>query len=467
MSTFSGITTAHSGLAAARAGLEVTGQNIANATTPGYTRQRLETSSVAPVRPSMFATGARAGEGVLAQGIARLGDAHLEARVRSTAGAAGYTAVRAQAFSVLEESLREPGTTGVSASLQDFWAGWQDLSVDSDKGASTSSLLSVAGTLTSRIGSGYREIGTQWASIRSSAESLVTEVNDAASQVAELNRQIRSAVTTGSSANELIDRRTTLTGALAGLTGATVRDNSDGTADVLLAGNPLVLGTTTRSLQVSGSRQLGELPQSSGGGVVSVEWTHRPGASAGIESGEIAAALSLLAPADAGGVLAQTAGGYDDFAASLAGKVNALHTGAGKGPFFAFDPDRAAASLTVLPTTREDLAVGSPDAGAYDGSVADAISRIGTGGGSPDVVWSVFVADLGAAARTELQADALAQASAGSALRQQLGATSVSMDEEQVKLLEYQHAYQGAARVMTAIDEMLDVLINRTGIVGR
>lgn len=467
MSTFSGITTAYSGLAAARAGLDVTGQNIANATTQGYTRQRLETSSAAPIRPSMFATGARVGEGVLAQGIARLGDAHLEARVRSTAGAAGYTAVRAQAYSALEESLHEPGPNGVAASLQDFWAGWQELSTNADQAAPASSLLSVAGQLTSRINAGYREVEAQWASTRSSTEGLVAEVNDAASQVAELNRQIRSAVTSGSSANELLDRRTLLTANLAGLTGATVRDNPDGTADVLLAGNPLVSGTTARALQVAGPRQLGELPRNAGAGVVSVEWTHRPGASAGIDSGEIAATLSLLAPAAAGGALAQAAAGYDVFAASLADKVNTGFAAAGKGPFFALERTRAAASLTVVPTKREDLAMGAAGAGAYDGSVADAISRIGTGAGSPDTAWSAFVTDLGVAARTELQGNALAEVSASSALRQQLGATSVSMDEEQVKLLEYQHAYQGAARVMTAIDEMLDVLINRMGIVGR
>lgn len=99
--------------------------------------------------------------------------------------------------------------------------------------------------------------------------------------------------------------------------------------------------------------------------------------------------------------------------------------------------------------------------------MADAISGLGTGTRSPDAAWSAFVTDLGAAARAELQGNALAEVSATTAMQQQLGATSVSMDEEQVNLLEYQHAYQGAARVMTAVDEMLDVLINRMGIVGR
>ena len=461
MSTFSGLTTAYSGLAAARAGLDVTGQNIANATTQGYTRQRLETSAAAPVRPTLFSTGTRSGEGVLVQGIARLGDAHLEARVRITAGAAGYTSVRAQAYSALEDGLKEPGTTGVSDSLQKFWAGWQGVSNQPEKDAPASALLAAAGQLTSRIAAGYREVEQQWATVRSSATGLVAEVNDAAAQVADLNRQIRSSVAAGAPANELVDRRTTLTATLAGLTGATVRDNPDGTADVLLAGNPLVAGTTARALQVTGPIQLG------GAGAVQVEWTHRPGAPAGVESGELAATLSLLAPAEAGGALAQAADGYDTFAATLADQVNALHSGTGKGPFFAHQPGRPAASLTVLPTRREDLAAGAPGSGAHDGSVADAISGIGTGAGSPDAVWSAFVTGLGAAARAELQGNALAEVSATTALQQQLGATSVSMDEEQVNLLQYQHAYQGAARVMTAVDEMLDVLINRMGIVGR
>ncbi len=461
MSTFSGLTTAYSGLTAARAGLDVTGQNIANATTQGYTRQRLETAAAAPVRPTHFGTGIRAGEGVLAQGIARLGDAQLEARVRITAGAAGYTAVRAQAFSALEDGLQEPGTSGVSDSLQKFWAGWQDVSNQPEKDAPASALLSASGQLTARIATGYREVEAQWASVRSSATGLVGEVNDAAGQVADLNRQIRSSVASGTSANELVDRRTTLTATLAGLTGATVRDNPDGTADVLLAGNALVSGTTARALQITGPDQLG------GAGPVLVAWTHRPDAPAGVESGELAATLSLLAPAASGGALAQAAEGYNEFAVNLADQVNALHTGAGKGPFFTYEQDRAAASLAVRPTSREDLAAGDPGAGAFDGSVADSISRLGTGTRSPDAAWSVFVTDLASAARAELQGNALAEVSATTALQQQLGATSVSMDEEQVNLLEYQHAYQGAARVMTAVDEMLDVLINRMGIVGR
>jgi flagellar hook-associated protein 1 FlgK len=61
----------------------------------------------------------------------------------------------------------------------------------------------------------------------------------------------------------------------------------------------------------------------------------------------------------------------------------------------------------------------------------------------------------------------VAEAARTTAEAQVLSQTSVDTDEESVNMLAYQRAYQGAARVMTAIDEMLDTLINRTGVVGR
>ena len=78
-----------------------------------------------------------------------------------------------------------------------------------------------------------------------------------------------------------------------------------------------------------------------------------------------------------------------------------------------------------------------------------------------------IVTQIGVAAKTELQQTNLANIASQSAKTLQMSNASVDLDEENVNLLSYQHAYQGAARVMTAIDEMLDTLINRTGLVGR
>lgn len=136
--------------------------------------------------------------------------------------------------------------------------------------------------------------------------------------------------------------------------------------------------------------------------------------------------------------------------------------------FFAFTAGKPAAQgLTVVPTSAAGIATAGDGQGALDGSIADAISQLGTGAGSPDSVWSSFVVELGIATRSEIRQADLAALATTSAVGMQLANASVDIDEENVSLLMYQHAYQGAARVMTAVDEMLDVLINRTGLVGR
>ncbi|NJC21205.1 flagellar hook-associated protein 1 FlgK [Arthrobacter pigmenti] len=466
MSTFSGLNTAYTGLVAASRGLDVVGQNIANANTDGYTRQRVDTSAAHAVRAGMFSGPVRPGQGVFVDGIARLGDAHLDARVRVTGAASGFATTRAEALAALETTLNEPGENGISAGLGEFWASWQNLANNTGKVSSATVVLDAAGVLSNRIATGYRETQAQWGSLRRSTEAMVAEVNSAAVRIAELNVAIRTTTAAGTSANELIDQRAQLAASVASLAGGTVRDAGDGTIDVLIGGNALVSGDTARPLQVAGARGL----EGAAADVVRVEWAHRPGVPAALDGGEIAGALTMLA---ATGAIAEAAGFYNTFAQDLASQVNAVHrTGATADgrtglDFFTVFGDPAALNLGVVPGGEEDIAAASPGAGALDGSIADAVAGLGAGAASPDSAWTAFVTELGSETQTTLKAATLAGLAASSAVERQLSGSAVSMDEEQLNLLTFQHAYQGAARVMTAVDQMLDTLINRTGIVGR
>ena len=479
MSTFGGLNTAYTGLVAARQGLNVVGQNIANANTDGYTRQRVSTSALgATASTGVFTQGARVGEGVALDGIIRLASAQLDARVRATAATAGYTAVRANALASVEDSLNEPGEDGISAKLDEFWAGWQTLANGTDTAAPAALLLGTAGELLTQISEGYQAVSDEWSSVRNDLNNMVSELNGAATQVAALNVQIRQTLATGGTANELLDQRTTLTTTIAALTGATVTEQADGTVNVLVGGNALVSGGTTHQLSVTGARVMQDNKS------VQLEWTDNANTPVTMDAGEIAGALSLLAPAadsGAGGALAEAATSYNSFASDLATKVNAIYktgytqTDATGLKFFTFAPGAPEATgLSVVPTRSADLALRAEGAGAYDGSIADAIAQLGAGFApdgsaivSPSTVWSDFVTKTGVLTQTELQSAALASATASGAANQQLANSSVDLDEENVNLLMFQHAYQGAARMMTAVDEMLDTLINRTGLVGR
>ena len=474
MSTFSGLNTAYTGLVAARQGLDVVGQNIANANTVGYTRQRVTTSAIGSLgQVGPLASGNQVGGGVTVDSIARLGNGYLDARVRSSAGIAGYSAVRANVMGGIESSLREPGKNGLSAQLQEFWASWQGLSNNTGVPASAGIVLEQAGVLVSQIARGYDEIDAQWSNVRSELGGMADQLNSAAAQVANLNVTIRSTLAAGGSVNELLDQRSSLTTTMSALTGATVSERPDGTIDVLIAGNAIVSGDMVRPVTVTGAHRM----DGAAGAPVRLEWAHRPGSAVALTGGEIAGAVSMLAPSDAtktGGSLAEAAQSYNDLATAVAAQVNAVHrTGATRAgdtglDFFSISATGPAArGLSVVPTDVGGIAASAPGAGGLDGSIADAISQIGTSASSPDKIWTGFVTRTGVVARTELQQAALAELAAASASNAQLANASVDLDEENVSLVMFQSAYQGAARVMTAVDEMLDTLINRTGIVGR
>lgn len=473
MSTFSGLNTAYTALTAARRGLDVVGQNIANATTEGYTRQRVTTSSVGAVaQVGPLSAPLQVGQGVIVDGIARLGNIFLDARVRDTAATSGYWAVRANTLSTLEASLQEPGENGLSDQLQQFWAGWQDLANRPGEAAPAGILLEKTEVLISQITSGYKAIDTQWTRLRSELSGMAAELNAAASQVADLNGQIQAAKASGSSVNELLDHRNLLTTTISALTGATVRHLDDGTAEVLIAGNAIVSGDTFRPIAVLGSAHLAGAASDP----VRMEWAHRPGSPVSLDAGEMAGAISMLAPSagGAGGALAEAAQQYNEFATYLATTVNSVHStgrtaaGATGLDFFAIDGSvPAALGLSVVPTDVTGLASAVAGGGALDGSNADAIAALGTGNASPDNQWSSFVSRTGMASRSNMQQAVLGELAATAAVSNQLSHASVDMDEENINMLTHQMAYQGAARVITAIDEMLDTLINRTGIVGR
>ncbi|GER21632.1 flagellar hook-associated protein 1 [Zafaria cholistanensis] len=458
MSTFGTLGTGLAALGAARAGIDTAANNLANIDTAGYTRQRVATAA-APAAGISAATPASGGPAVT--GISRLADAQADALVRTSGADAAFTGVRAEAYTEIEAILGEPGELGLQAGLADFWAAWQDLSNDPGDAGRASLVLSAAGPLASTIRSGYASVSAARDAAAARTSSAVEQANSVASRVADLNISIQAATASGTNAAGLMDQRDAALEQLSALTGAKVRLAADGTATASIGGIPLVEAGTVRPLAVSVLAD--RTPQ--------VEWAHRPGTAAELGSGELAGLRSVLDPAS--GAFAQTLGAYDAVASALATQTNAIHAsgsttvGTSGLDFFAIGPGSPGATLAVVPTGPQGVATGAPGAGAYDASVADAISLLGGSTSGPDALWRSAVVATGSLAATAATAADTAAAIQDRAKASQLGGSAVSVDEENVALLAYQRSYQAAARVITAVDEVLDVLINRTGTVGR
>ena len=320
-SSFAGLSTALSGLYTARRGLEMAGQNVANANTEGYTRQRLSLESIgAPATPAMYSTYDGTGGGVGVNAVERLRDSFMESRGHTEHGRSSFLQTKSAALAQVEDILAEPGDSGLQSQLSDFWSAWHDLSNSPGDGAARSQLLQRAGTLVDSMHQTDASFDTQWRGAHVQLKALVSEVNTAAGALAELNVAITRDTQAGIPANELADQRDKLIMKLADQIGATVKPGKDGTVDVYVGGTALVRGATVQKLQVTGADSLEKVMDVPPPKAV-VSWV-ADGYPAAVELGEAAGHLETLNT-----ILPTYAGKLDGFAADLAGAVNAVHTG--------------------------------------------------------------------------------------------------------------------------------------------
>jgi flagellar hook-associated protein FlgK len=467
VSTFSGLNAATTALWAQRRALDVTGQNVANVNTDGYSRQRADLQAMggSPV-PAFYSTSPGVGSGVSADSVTRIRDAFLEGRGHTERANSAQLVVESDAYRFVEQATREPGDTGIQSLLSDMWSGWEDVANNPKDEAARGQVLQRLETLVAGIRFGHDSLGAQWEQGQEGLGVLVDDVNATATLVGELNASIKLAKQSGLQANDLSDRRDLLVMKLAEQVGATVRVQEYGVVDVLVGAMTLVAGGTSSRLALAGTVD----PDLTGGDPVRIVaaaggYTVRPG---GTAAGELTS-LNLILPSYRAAL--------DTFAADLAGTLNTAHAagfdlngaaggnllGSSGGPISAkslivaiTDPARVAASA-VAPTA------GVP---AMDNKNADAIAQLRQLPTGADAQYRRMIVELGvqsAVAQRNLDIQSVITTQVDAARE---AVSGVNIDEEMTNMLQFQHAYAAAGRLVTAIDETLDVLINRTGVVG-
>jgi flagellar hook-associated protein 1 FlgK len=460
--SFSGLNIGLSSLYAQRRGLEVTGHNIANANTEGYSRQRvrLEADS-GPITPAYHSRWNGAGNGVVVADVQRLRDVFLESRAVHERGSEAGLRGRALVLGRVEAILSEPGDLGLQSQLSEFWSGWDDIANQPTDLAGRSQLLQRAQTLATGINQASARLDGQWSASREQLQATVQDINATAEAVAQLNAGVMAATKAGLSPNDLSDQRDLLVQRLGDLAGVSLRAGDAGSVDVFVGGTALVRGATAERLAVRGASEL-----TTPAGTVSVAWEKdgfaapAGGAAAGLQAG-----LNEVLP--------RYRDGLDALAGALRTTVNTQHrlgtdaAGLAGGDFFS---GTSAADLRVAFTDPARIAASSaPVGGTGDrgGGNAAAMAELATAPGGPDALYRRTIVQLGVEAQTanrrvDIQTDILRQVEA-----QRESEAGVNLDEEMANMLAYQRGYEGAARFVTAIDQMLDTLINRTGLVGR
>lgn len=444
-----------SGLTAAQRAIEVAGHNISNANTTGYSRQRVN-QVTAPPMPGVYGsrgTGMR-GSGVTIAEVIRIRNEFVDSAYRAEKANGSAWSARSEVLTRAEQVL---GTfdSGTPSALAEFWAAWDQLSLYPEDPAARQGVIDRGALLTDSINSAANQITALERDTDVRIREDVLVVNQLTDEISRLNRTIKDATIGAQEPNDLLDRRDHLIDQLADLTGATVRESEFNQVDVYLGSTALVRGEDVEAIEAS-VIDPPTISLARGGAPVT-------------PAGALGARLELVHE-----TLPSLATDLDDLANGLRDLINTQHqagydvSGAAGLAFFS---GTGAAGLAVNPALTRDLVAASASGAAADGNNAIAVAGLrdsaAVSGNSVLEAVSAFGSRLGTLALEANTAAASSDTVLISLDQERASTNSVSIDEELADMIRYQRSFEAAARVITTVDQMLDQLINRTGLAGR
>lgn len=520
-STFHSIETAKRSLFTQTAALNTTGHNIANANTEGYTRQTVKMRASIPMEAygiNRSNVPGQLGTGVEFDAIERIREKFLDSQYRGENTELGSWTIRSNTLDKLQQIMNEPSDTGIRKVLDNFYKSWSDLSKDPESVTARTIVKENALALTEAMNHMSKQLSNLSADLTSNVEAKASELQSYVNSIADLNQSITKIEGLGDNANDLRDQRDLIVDKISKIVNVTVTDTAQG-YNVNMGGQALVAGFAPTAgingafLQAafaSNDLQGGEVH----GMIISrdqfvADYTAQMDNLANtLATGDISVTLPKGSVLPEGTVLnGVTYTGTNrtlqsDLTVTVKG-LNGLHqlgyTQEGKDtngnmvagkPFFvasnnggtitagnitlntviADNPNAIAASLRVTGTApTEELVKGNNTLASLMANLKlNSFTSVSTGNTATiDSFFSSMVGQLGIEAQeaTRQTQNSTALVSQVETMRQSV--SGVSLDEEMSNMIKFQHAYSAAARFMTTFDQLLDKLINSTGVVGR
>jgi flagellar hook-associated protein 1 FlgK len=455
---FGVLSTATSALLTQQRAINVTGNNIANVNTPGYSRQRLNLETGLPTQTGLGMMS----YGVTSTDVERVYDRFLGVQLNNENADLGRWEAQKGMLDRVEVVFDESAGYGLNQALSDFWNSWQGLSLNPEGQTERSVAAATSQGLADAIRQKYDDLEQVQEDIDTAVEGDVEAVNRLAAQIADLNQKIARTEIGGTNANDYRDRRDLALKQLAEIIDIQSFEDAGGQVVVSVgAGRPLVESGNTWQLST----------QTNAEGHSDIFWPDVNGGlvnlSGAIGGGRIGGWLQTRDT--------KIAGYQDDLdalAQGLIDEVNSLHA-AGYGLDGTTGTDlftgTGAADMEVNPAVLSDLDLiaASAPPGAYgNAGQAIAISALRTsltmnGGTSTfDAAANALVSQVGYDVQTA-KANASHQADMMTYLENYRESVSgVSLDEEMVNLVKFEAAYNAAAKMVSMADEMLDSLMN-------
>ncbi len=249
--SFAGIELGKRSLMATSQQIQTAGHNISNADTEGYTRQRVQTKTMAPLyRPDLTRAGTpgQIGQGTTVESVNRLRNELLDQRIVAQSSSESYWTVREKYYGMIEQVYNEPDDISVRTNMDKYWQSWQELSVHPDSQAARQAVVTRANTLTDSIQQRYKSFSGINELINGDIEATVKQINSITRQIADVNSEIVKSKAMGDNPNDLLDRRDLLVEKLSALVNVTSDTRDSDEFMVHVDGQVLVQGNIARKL---------------------------------------------------------------------------------------------------------------------------------------------------------------------------------------------------------------------------
>lgn len=459
--------------------LSTIGQNVANAETPGYSRQEAVLNANTPVRMSYGMVGT----GVHVENIIRKRDVLLDEGFRQASGQAGEAELRHTTLSNIEDILGEPTDAGLTNALDEYWNSWGDL-------ASTPSSQAARAVVQQRGQQVASLLNTYDAGLNQERDfnldrlkSVVGDINQMAEQIADLNSRISQMESTGGQSGDLADQRDKLLDQLSTMAGTRVVPQTDHTVVVIIGNSTLVDGNTARPVTLDLVPPNPPLAAPSPDVPVRIRLGNSVDALTPF-GGQLKAMVDVINKD-----IPELRKRLDVVASSLVASVNTAHhagyvfsgttlPGAAAGDFF--DPgsvgNPVTASTIKLSTAVKaninNIAASGDPLAPLDNTVANTMTAlrndnttVSYNNGSTTETGSFLsffrstATRLGLEVSTAEDDNSVATLLASQADTRRQSVSGVNTDEELIHMLRVQQAYTAATKLIKTADEMLQTLL--------
>ena len=510
IATFAAFQTASRALTASQTLLNITGNNISNVNTKGYTRQRVDLTSLSLTSLNQkFANpnNTNNSAGVAATGVNQIRDTFLDGRYRSENADNGMYSTLSTSLSDLQGVFDEIKTDGLQSQLSDFASKLEILSQSPTDADIALTVKTSAQSLTSILNSYAQQVTeVRDQAIYDLQAGVVEDFNTTVESIANLNTQIKEEEINGNTPNELYDKRNTLIDELSNMAKIKVTTSSEEISSSISVSKlsiSLCDETSGTSISLVEDGQFSTISLNTDGDAVKIELSSSiddhdsSDITDHFTSGSIKGYLDIIngegSYAETGDNTYRGALYYLDalntFASTFAKTFNDLNidssTGTSDALFAASDGSATitASNITISAGWQADSllihAAETSGGSGSDSNVFKMISALDSDINFTDATTGLkfngTFSDYMTGVLAELSSDITlnddymdtSDSVLTSLAESRDSVSGVSLDEEGVNLLAYQKSYNAAARFMTVLDEMMDRLINETGVVGR